>query len=171
MSAIVGIDIGARFAAFVGVPLNWDGDWKRVLSLVIGEPLRRDASDLERVRRCESIAMQGARFAVSNGADAAWIEGYAFSQNTAAHVLAEVGGCVRLELARAGIALHTANMGTSRKLLLGRLPRKGAKDAVIATLRAAGAMFETPDEYDAFTAANLGLAAAGAYCFAQSEAA
>jgi len=58
-------------------------------------------------------------------------------------------------------------MGTARKLLLGKVPRSDVKVAVFEALRAAGASFDTLDEADAFCAANLGLADAGSYCFAQ----
>jgi hypothetical protein len=75
--------------------------------------------------------------------------------------LGEVGGVVRLELVRAGIELRTANMGTARKLLLGKVPRSDAKMAVYAALRAAGARFETADEAHAMAAANLGLSELG----------
>jgi hypothetical protein len=74
---------------------------------------------------------------------------------------------VRLELVRAGLDIHTANMSTARKLLLGKVPRKGAKDAVVATLRAAGATFETADEVDAYVCANLGLSELGGFFFGQ----
>jgi hypothetical protein len=73
---------------------------------------------------------------------------------------------------RAGIALRTANIGTARKLLLGKLPRQGAKHAVHAALHAGGSPAWSLDQADAFVAANLGLSEhAGAWCFAQSVAA
>lgn len=164
---ILGLDLSTRAAAAVAVPQDWDGRWSRVRSLVVGEPLRRDATDPERARRCESIALPIVAFARTHVVTSVWIEGYAFSQATAAHTLAEVGGVVRLELVRAGFAIRTANMSTARKLLLGKVPRKGAKDAVVATLRAAGATFETADEADAYCCANLGLYELGGYFFGQ----
>jgi hypothetical protein len=114
--------------------------------------------------RCESIAGSLVGFARACRVGKVWIEGYAFSQHTSAHTLAEVGGCVRLELVRAGIAIHTANIGTARKLLLGKVPRKGAKHAVHAALHAAGSPAWTLDEADAFAAVNFGLSEhAGAF--------
>jgi hypothetical protein len=137
-----------------------------VRTCLVGERLRPESTDEERARRCEIIARQMLAFAHANQVGEAWIEGYAFAQRTSAHTLAEVGGCVRLELMRAGTAIRTANMGTARKLLLGRLPRNGAKYAAHAALHAAGAPPWTLDEADAFVAANLGLSEhAGAWCF------
>lgn len=164
---LLGLDLSTRAAAAVAVPSDWDGSWSRVTSLVVGEPLRRDASDAERATRTETIARRIVAFAQAHGARQAWIESYAFSQAGAAHTLGEVGGVVRLELVRAGIEIRTAQMATARKLLLGKVPRAGAKEAVVATLRAAGACFSTADEADAFCAANLGLAHLGAVCLCQ----
>jgi len=166
MTVVLGLDLSATAAAAVSVPLDWDGQWSRVHSVVVGESLRHDASDAERARRRETIASQLVAFAQAERTTVAYIEGYAFSQHSAAHTLAEVGGVVRLELVRAGIEIRTANMGMSRRLLLGKCP-KGAKVAVYAALKAAGATFETLDESDAFAAANLGLSELGGYCFCQ----
>jgi hypothetical protein len=172
MIQLMGLDLSATAGAACAVPLDWDGDFRRVSTCVVGERLRRDAGDDERARRCERIASRLVGFARSHGVTEAWIEGYAFALRTAAHTLAEVGGCVRLQLMRAGITIRTANMGTARKLLLGRLPRLGAKHAVYAALLAAGSPRWSLDEADAFVAVNLGLSEhAGAWCFASPEAA
>jgi hypothetical protein len=164
---IAGLDLSTRAAAMVTVPQNWDGCWSRVDSLVVGEPLQRCASDAVRARRTETIAARLVAFAQAQGVTSVWIEGYAFNQATAAHTLAELGGVVRLELVRAGLEVRTANMSTARKLLLGKVPRSGAKDAVVATLRAAGATFATADEADAYCCANLGLSELGGFFFGQ----
>lgn len=170
MTVLLGLDLSVTAAAAVAVPLNWAGDFRRVSSIVVGERLRRDATDAERARRCETIATRIVGFARSAGATHAVIEGYAFSRADAAHTLGELGGVVRLELVRAGLELRTANVGTARKLLLGKVPRSDAKVAVFAALRAAGATFQTPDEADAFAAVNLTLADLGGFAFAQAAA-
>jgi Holliday junction resolvasome RuvABC endonuclease subunit len=169
VTTLLGIDLGTRACAAVAVPLAWDGQWGRVRSIVVGEPLRRDASDAERVRRTETIAARLVAFARETGAGQAWIESPAYSQNTAAHVLGALRGVVSLELVRAGIDIRTAPMASARKLLLGKLPRSDVKVAVFQALRAAGAPFETTDEADAMCAANWGLSEAGGHCFAQGE--
>lgn len=166
MTVLLGLDLSPRAAAAVAVPTDWDGVWRRVASVVVGESLRRDASDAERARRTESIAARLVAFARAQSATEAWIEGYAFSRQTAAHTLGELGGVVRLELVRAGLEVRTANVSSARKLLLGRLPRQDSKAAVQAALFAAGAPRSwSADEADAFVACNFGLAEHGAFCF------
>ena len=170
MTTLLGIDLGTRACAAVAVPTDWDGGWKRVRSLVVGEPLRRDATDVERARRTETIATRIVAFARECGATVAWIESPAYSQNTAAHVLGALRGVVSLELLRAGIDIRTAPMASARKLLLGKLPRSDVKVAVHSALRAAGAPRDwTLDVSDAMCAANYGLAEVGGYCFAQGQ--
>jgi hypothetical protein len=167
VTVLIGLDLSCTAAPAVAVPLDWDGQWSRVHSVVVGEKLRRDSSDAERARRTETIASRLVAFAQAERATVAFIEGNAFSQHTAAHTLGELGGVVRLELVRAGIEIRTANMSTSRRLLLGKCC-KGAKVAAYTTLKTAGAMFETLDQSDAFTAVNLGLSELGGYCYAQT---
>jgi len=164
---LLGLDLSLTASAAVAVPLDWDGQWSRVRTCVVGEKLRRDATDAERARRTETIAARLVGFARAVSATHGFVEGYAFGQSTAAHALGELGGVVRLELVRAGIELHTVPMQSARKLLLGRCPREGAKVAVCAALRAAGARFESLDEYDAAAVANFGLSELGGYCFGQ----
>ena len=168
MTTVMGLDLSLTAAAAVAVPLAWDGEWSRVRSVVVGEPLQRDATDEERALRTETIACKIVAFAILEGVSVAYIEGYAFSLRTSAHSLGELGGVVRLALLRAGIGIKTANMGTARKLLLGTCPKKGAKVAVADTLKAAGANFKTLDEYDAMVCVNIGLSEMGGYCFYQA---
>jgi Holliday junction resolvasome RuvABC endonuclease subunit len=165
---LLGLDLSLNASAAVAVPLDWDGDWSRVRSCVVGERLRRDASDAERARRTETIAARLVAFARSTGATKVFVEGYAYGLKTSAHSLGELGGVVRLELVRAGIELVTVPMQTARKLLLGKCPREGAKVAVAEALKAAGARFETLDEFDAMAVANWGLSEVGGYCFSVS---
>lgn len=167
MPAIMGLDLSVRAAAACIVPTDWGGDWNRVITRVSGCALPRGATENERAWRCIDIAMNITGFANCFHVSQVWIEGYAFGQNTAANTLGEVGGVVRAELAKLQYSIRTANMSTARKLLLGKLPKKGAKVAAREALRAAGAPDWTLDECDAFVAANLGLCERGAFCFAQ----
>ncbi len=167
MTVLLGLDLSLTASAGVAVPLDWDGQWRRVATLVVGEDLRRDCSDEMRARRTETIATRIVTFAKSRRATVAFIEGYAYSMLTSSHSLGELGGVVRLELVRAGIELRTANMSTARKLLLGKCPKKGAKVAASNALIAAGGRFDTLDESDAMVAANFGLSELGGFCFCQ----
>ena len=67
MTVLLGLDLSTRAAAAVAVPTDWDMQWKRVASLVVGAPLRRDASDAERAARAETIARRLVAFAQSHG--------------------------------------------------------------------------------------------------------
>lgn len=71
---LLGLDLSVTAAAAVAVPLDWDGQWSRVRSVVVGERLRRDASDVERARRTETIAARLVAFAQSAGATMAYVE-------------------------------------------------------------------------------------------------
>jgi len=171
-TVIAGLDLSLTASAIVTVPTNWDSDWKRVKTNVVGRSLPRGAIDADRIDRCVDIATTLARHAKQRGVKRAYIEGYAFSRTDQAHSIGELGGIVRYLLAINGIEFVTANMNTARKLLLGKVPRKGPKEACWGALAAAGAPAWSLDESDAFVCANLGLSEyAGAYCFAQAEAA
>lgn len=164
---LLGLDLSTRAAAAVALPLDFDGDFARVRSMVVGQPLPRGASDGDRVARYESIARQLVGFARTHGATEAWFESPAYSRHaTAGHTLGALYGVVALEMVRAGLSIHTAPMSSARKLLLGKVPRKDVKVAVHQALRAAGARFETLDEYDALCAANFAASERGLWCLA-----
>lgn len=168
VTILMGLDLSLTAASAAALNVHWDGRFDRVFTRTVGMPLARDATDLGRARRTEVIATEIVNFARGLAVTEAWIEGYAFNMRTSAHSLGELGGVVRLELVRAGISIRTANMSTARKLLLGKVPRKGAKVAAAQALRAAGSPAWTLDESDAFVCANLGLSEhAGAFCFCQ----
>jgi hypothetical protein len=54
-STLMGLDLSATAAAACAIPLDWNGDFNRFRTCVVGEPLRRGASDEERARRCERM--------------------------------------------------------------------------------------------------------------------
>ena len=173
--AILGLDLSTRASAAICLPGGWKGDWLQMRELVVGLPLGKAATDHDRASRCETIAEQLVGFATDYHVSDCWIESYAYGMKTAAHTLGELGGVVRVELMRAGIRLHTANMSSARKLLLGGVPRgKGvAKQACLRAMVAAGMPLRGPkqvwlDLVDAFVAANLGLADREGFCFAQN---
>lgn len=193
MRNLVGLDLSTSAAAAVAVPTDWDGNWQRVQSVVVGNPkparmkpeqLREWDTEDARIQRAERIAQLLGNFCRGVGASEAWIESYAFNLHTSAHTLGELGGIVRLELMRAGIALQVAQMSTARKLLLGHVPRgkaqvpgskqttSAAKIAARSALVHAGAPPDwTLDQVDAMVAVNLGLSNhVGAYCFCQEAA-
>ena len=167
---ILGLDLSVRAAAAIAGPLSWDGDWTQLSTKIVGEPLRKGASERERIDRCVRLGVSLSAFAREHGVTDVYIEGYAYGQATAAHTLGELGGLVRLGLMRTGIDLHVANMSSSRKLMCGTIPRSADKKAVVqATLRRAGApalILDSGDLCDAFVCLNWGMSELGGYCFA-----
>jgi hypothetical protein len=148
-------------------------------TLVIGEPID-ESDEAERIRHIERISSRITVFARTHNAKIAIIESYAF-HGEGLHTAGEVGGIVRLDLLRAGLSIAIANMSSSRKLLLGKLParrKKGQskKDAdyvnpktlVHRAWRAAGATWDSLDLSDAMTAVNLHLAGVGSFAFVQA---
>lgn len=160
---ILGCDCSLVGTGLIAVPLDWEGDWKRIAFKSVGWSLPSGSSDRKRVERLCHIAETAVAFAAEHGATLAAIEGLVFGKVTAAHSLGEVSGAVRVALHLADVELVTAPCSTSRKLLLGKLPRKAAKLAVRDRLLALGAPFTSLDEMDAFAAANLVLRSLGAY--------
>lgn len=173
-TVILGLDLSTRAAAAVAVPSDWDGEWRRVASVVVGEPLHKGATEAERIGRSARIAARLAAFARAQGVTAAFIESYAYGQNTAAHTLGELGGLVRHALLESGVDVQVANMSSARRLMCGRIPRGSDPKAIVgATLRQAGAPAEllaSADLCDAFVCLNFGMAELGGYCFAQAAA-
>lgn len=171
-ACVIGLDLSLNASSGIVCPLDWDGQWSRVRSLVVGETLPKNASDAQKARRTETIAARLVAFAQSAGVTRAFVEGYAFGSKNGREALGELGGVVRLELVRAGIEIRTVPVATARKLLLGTVPKSKPKDAVREALKAAGAPASwSADEMDAFCVANFGLSEVGGYCFAQVEAA
>lgn len=169
MTTIIGIDYSLTACGLVAAPLDWDGDWKRVHWRVVKEKLPARATDVQRARRTESIALAVKSFAAQHGATHAYFENYAFGQAHSAARIGEGCGVCRLELVRAGYEIASAQMQAARKLLLGKVPRGGdeTKAAVYALVRGAGAPVDSYDLADAFTVLNWGMSELGGYCFAQ----
>ena len=124
------------------------------MTLVVGEPLHKGATESERIGRCARIAARLAALARAEGAASAFIESYAYGQRTAAHSLGELGGLVRHTLIETGVDVRVANISSARRLMCGRMPRGSDPKAIVgATLRLAGAPAEllaSPNLCDAF---------------------
>lgn len=174
MANLLGLDLSTRAAAAVCAPAWWDGDWRKVKTLLVGEPLKKGASERERIARCCHLADRIANFAGFHGATHAFIESYAYGQATAAHTLGELGGIVRLRLMQIGVELAVANMSSARKLLCGTIPKSADKKATVkGVLQRAGApttITESPDLCDGFVCLNWGMSELGGFCFCQEAA-
>lgn len=159
---ILGLDLSLRATGIVAVPVRWGLDWSRVHSFVVGDRLPNTATERQRYARVDGIATQVLHHAQRLGCHVVAIENYAFSRSDAhAHELGELGGVVKRELFKAGLDVCTYHASSSRKLL-GKAPRKGAKDWAASRLVSTGAPVAwLGDQYDAFLAANHHLSIIG----------
>ena len=141
------------------LPIDWAAsgfDWSRVRSCVAGYEIK-NATERERLERLEVITASIVAFVQDHRPIAVYIERYAFSRPHQAHQLGELGGVLKVGMMRAGWVPQPMVIQIGRKLLLGKVPRKGQKDACLQAVCSAGAPFETGDEADAFVVANLGV--------------
>lgn len=156
--SILGIDASLSACGLVIVPTDWGCNWSRVRSETIGWHLPVGSTTAQRIDRLAFIATRAVEFAREHGVTIAAIESYPFGKVTAAHALGEASGAIKVALRAEGIEVLVAPISQARKLLLGHLPRSGAKLAVRDYLIAHGSTLRTVDECDAFAAANWGLA-------------
>lgn len=94
------------------------------------------------------------------------VEDYAFSRKSSSVTrLAELGGIVRIDLwrARPEWLPHEVTASQARKVLLGKVPQKDAKDWTQANVRRlkGEAIYWTEDEVDAVVVANFAAQIAG----------
>lgn len=166
---VLGIDLSLTACGVCVLPDNWAAggvcDWSAVRTCTFGMTLHNDATETERAKRLQYLTDCVTGCALDLSADVAVFEQYAFDRSgRGQRPLAELGGCVRLELHRHGFELHVAIANAARKTFLGKLPRgKGVvKSFVQAQLRDMGAPFwQRNDECDAFVIANHFLSEQG----------
>lgn len=165
---ILGIDLSLTGAGMVALPLLWQGDWGRVAHHTAGEKLSKDAPEALRIGRLKRICDEIIAFATANRCTAAIVEQYAFtSMHSHAHSLGELGGVVKHQLAeRVGLLVDVVSPSSARKLILGKVPRKDVKIAVVHALTKMGMPLEwTEDEADAFVCANHAASSLGGFAF------
>src|ERR1041384_6249122 len=133
---VLGLDLSLRGAGMVALPLDWGGDWSRVRRHTAGEGLPKDACEALRIGRNKRIADDVVAFAKLHGCTAALVEQSAFpSRHAHAHSLGELGGVVKHQLAeRTGLIVDVVPPSSARKLVLGKVPRKDVKIAVVHAL-------------------------------------
>ena len=166
---IVGLDLSLSAAACACVSLPWDGSIAAVRTLIVGRKLPNDAPPEAQVRRLDDVSNEICRFCA--GADAVYVEEYAFSQGQSrAHALGELGGVAKVRLLeRCGLVAIPVHNNTARKTLLQHVPSargkpKGfVKKWVLCNVRRLGgqAATWTDDQVDAFVVMNEGIAREG----------
>lgn len=159
---LIGLDLSLRATGIVVVPIDWKQDWKRVVVGSAGSPLPKTATEADRMRRLIHTREAIASVVRTHGCKVAVLEQYAFSSMASqAHSLGELGGVVKSFLVELGLELEIVPPASARKLL-GKQPRKGAKQWAHERLVRAGApTFWTEDQLDAFIVTNFHLSAIG----------
>jgi Holliday junction resolvasome RuvABC endonuclease subunit len=159
-----------RGFAYAAAPTFWGGDWSKVVTGRFdgGQVSKGDAEGaLYRLRRLFRL-VDGAICEVNP--DVVGFESYGFSANPDTHVV-ELVGALKLRLLDYAKVVETVNQSSARKLLLGKVPRKGdeAKKAVKRALVAAGAPEGLSlDVTDAMCILNSMMADRGGLCFANA---
>ncbi len=169
-SVVLGIDLSLVGLGLCAIPTTWGYDRGRIRAVTLSYPLHKGATTREQVKRLHVLSRDVAKFARSVGATHAWMESYAFSRNTMAHSLGELGGVVRLGLAIAcRLDVQFANQGSARKLVYGQCPPRGMSDTerkawLLEPLLRAGLKLDDHNQGDAAVVAMWGLNALGAPC-------
>ena len=163
--AVAGLDLSLRCPAVCVIPEGWKvGDWKTLrCESFPTDPLGYDVGTPEGSIERIDYVIEKVR-GVVGGVERIFVEQYAFSRSSSSTTkLAELGGAIRWAywVADPWRVLRTVTASQARKLLLGKLPQKGAKVAVQAALYANGAPFKNDDECDAYCIANFGLSESG----------
>lgn len=137
--------------------------WKHVIAKSIGYSLGKYATPDARAERLTYIARGVLDVVLECKVTKAVVAGHALGQHGAMTLeRAELVGVIKSDLFTNNIPIVGTPPDTAaRKLLLGVNPALKAKEIAHDFLKAAGACFETEDEYDGFIFANWGLAELG----------
>jgi hypothetical protein len=156
--SVIGIDLSLRRTAAVHLPADWiPGTWDGVQSMVSEQEGVEGRDPEAHAYRLHAIAERLATFIGVCKVKHVYCEDHAYGLAGRGGVtLAELAGAVKGRLFARGVVVIPVNMMTARKLLLGKLPRKGAATAVQDALKQMGSPFEGSDEGDAWTVANWG---------------
>lgn len=169
---LMACDQSVRGFAYAAAPSWWDGDWSLVRTgRFDGGTLARTAPEIAHRFRQERIFEFVDQAIAAADPNLVGFESYAFSARPDVDVV-ELTGMLKKHLWGLQKATVTVNQSTARKLLLGKVPRKGsdAKDAVRSVLMAAGApeRFWSLDHTDALCVLNAMISDFGGYSFAQN---
>lgn len=163
---VLGIDPSLRATGLFAIPVDFDGrDWSRVASRTVGYSIAHGASERQRIERLERLGAAVVAFAMEHDCTIACVEGFPFGVTDAAFSLGEASGVIRVSLHVAGLDVRTAPLSSARKVLLGHVPRAGAKQACRDRLVALGCILPNLDCYDAAVCALYGLRQLGVWPF------
>lgn len=172
---VMGVDVSERAMGLVALPWDWDLNWSRVVRHTCGVELHNNATSEQHVGRIQTLVQQGFIFAQRNKVTDVWFEGYQFTPSfgnaqrqalnaRSLRLEAEVAGALKVVLYnKLGLVSEDAPLSSARKMVLGKLPRSGAKTLIHATVHSFSSVIDgwTGDEIDAWVAANYGIGQIG----------
>jgi len=160
---VVGLDLSIRCTGMVALPSAFARtfEWSAVRHRIV-ESKAVPTGVRERTERLVTIAEEIAEWVSARSPDVIALEEQAFNQGFAhSREIGELTGIVKARLLGLGVPIVTVPATTARKTLLGKVPRKGSKDAVSSVLRRMGAPWTGTDRSDAFAIANHVLSTHG----------
>ncbi len=168
---LMACDQSVRGFAYAAAPTFWAGDWSKVFyGRIDGGGLTRASTPAEHLERQCRIFWQVDEWIGLCEPNVVGFESYAFARNPDVDVVELVGMIKRLLYTQLR-EIETVNQSSARKLLLGKVPRKGdeAKAAVRACFEAAGMPqgMNTLDHTDALCVLNFMMSEHGGLCFGQ----
>lgn len=169
-----GIDLSQTGLGLVAVPGDWDLNWDRIVRRTVGRKLEKGAPPWEAAERLEYLVSEAVAFFRGAGVTHAFVESYPKAGRVYnLDMECELGGAIKLAMRRdLRITVHTSQLSTARKLVMGKLPRADVKKIVHATVRSLGpGKAWTGDEIDAWVAVNLGMSFLGLCTVAAPQAA
>lgn len=167
---VVGLDLSLTGLGMVSVPGSWATDFSAVQRHRVGTGARQSFGS-----RLVYLADAVCRWVEEQrGAEdcEVFIEGSIAGKGESFRGQLKLAGAVEHELyRRLGIETKAAEQSSARKLFLGFLPRSARKDTIVFALSQLTPTKWSADEYDAFIAANFGLAELGLPFVSLAEAA
>jgi hypothetical protein len=159
---VVGLDLSLTGLGMVAIPDSWGLDFEQVKRRTLASVPEREMVD--RIADLASDVVRWVEWACEGTTPVVAIEGGIMGAKLARSVRSqnELAGVVKHELRRRLQALATTvEQSSARKTLLGKIPPRDRKAAVIAFLRPRTRAAWEPDEYDAFVVANYRLRGLG----------
>jgi len=160
---VVGLDLSLRSTGCVRLSGSWGADWRKIDYCVVeGGSLNKVATLNQQTVRLQYIAETIEAWIRNHRADVVALESLDLHGWTVvARGLAELHGVVRAQLLHLDVPMVQYRASEVRKTLLGKVPRRGAKDAVHNFITSAGAPWDCNDVSDAFAVANHHLSMCG----------
>ena len=182
MIQVLGVDLSLSSTGLVSLPENWVSqaglDWSGVNCGTVGGGETMPKGEAERLDRLDAVSARICDFVHANGVTHVCFEAHAFHQGHQVYSRGELAGFVKLKLRLGfGLPIESFQASSARKTLLGKCPRKGAKNAVLAHCRLIGVPWKDVkvthgygDLCDAFCVANHYLGLLGFPCAAMEAA-